>query len=96
MEDSTRARDEVEVDTGAVVAAVLAVEASSVDVDAAVVVTSGVAAVVSAVLPAAERLPLLRRALLRPSLLCRLGVSRGAQSRLILGWPSLPPSRLSI
>lgn len=74
VEDSTRARDEVEVDTGAVVAAVLAVEASSVDVDAAVV-TSGVAAVVSAVLPAAERLPLLRRALLRRFLLCRPGVS---------------------
>ena len=76
MEDSTRARDEVEVDTGAVVAAALAAEASSVDVDAAVV-TSGVAAVASAVLPAAERPPLLRRALLRHFPLCRPGVSRG-------------------
>ena len=53
VEDNTRVRD-VE-DTGAVVAAVLAVEASSVDVDAAVV-TSGVAVVASAVLLVVSRL----------------------------------------
>lgn len=52
-EDNTRVKDEV--DTGVVAVAVLVVEASSVDVDA-VVVTSGVAVVASAVLLAANRL----------------------------------------
>jgi hypothetical protein len=52
-EDNTRVKDEV--GTGVVAVAVLVVEASSVDVDA-VVVTSGVAVVASAVLLAASHL----------------------------------------
>jgi hypothetical protein len=86
VEDSTRARDEV--DTGAVVAAALAV-AISVDADA-VVVTSGVVAVVSEVLPVAERLLLLRRALLRHSLLCRfaLGFHEARRAALLSAGPA--------
>lgn len=54
VEDNTRARDVV--DTGVVAAAVLAVEASSVDVVADAVVNSGAAVVASAVLLAASHL----------------------------------------
>lgn len=85
VEDNTKARDEE--DTGAVVAAVLAAEASSVDVDVAAVVTSGVVEVASAVLLAASRPP---KAPMNHSLLCHFGFYEARKASLF--WFGLPTS----